>query len=181
MFPFPMPIPVKVFVWIMGGAGVLCVARRGGGGVANATHLGGLLVGYVYLKGPAGEPPPASDGRGQVPLCEVAHGSPPQEIRAYHTGGRAKRLGPAGALRSTHAPEKAICFRALMRGGHRRVRREHVRPGTFTEVHLAAQGDRRCTGEPTRGLNRDGGRGRPTRSSPAHAASPKRVACQFGS
>jgi membrane associated rhomboid family serine protease len=50
MFPFPMPIPVKVFVLIMGGL-AFYASLAGGGGVANATHLGGLLVGYVYLKG----------------------------------------------------------------------------------------------------------------------------------
>jgi len=50
MFPFPMPMPVKVFVLIMG-ALAFYASLAGGGGVANATHLGGLLVGYVYLRG----------------------------------------------------------------------------------------------------------------------------------
>jgi membrane associated rhomboid family serine protease len=51
MFPFPMPIPAKVFVIIMGAIAFYASITGGGGGVASATHLGGLLVGYVYLKG----------------------------------------------------------------------------------------------------------------------------------
>jgi membrane associated rhomboid family serine protease len=51
MFPFPMPIPAKVFVIIMGAIAFYASVSGSSGGVANATHLGGLLVGYVYLKG----------------------------------------------------------------------------------------------------------------------------------
>ncbi|MBI3493721.1 MAG: rhomboid family intramembrane serine protease [Acidobacteria bacterium] len=46
---FVFPIPVKVFVAIMG-AIALYSSLGESGGVANATHLGGLLVGYLYLK-----------------------------------------------------------------------------------------------------------------------------------
>ena len=49
------PIPAKVFVAIMG-ALAFYAALEGGGGVAAATHLGGLLVGYVYLKGARANP-----------------------------------------------------------------------------------------------------------------------------
>ncbi len=35
----------------MGGLAFMSSMSDNGGGVANATHLGGLLVGYVYLKG----------------------------------------------------------------------------------------------------------------------------------
>ena len=44
------PIPAKYFVMIMG-AIAFYSSLGTGGGVANATHLGGLLVGYVFLKG----------------------------------------------------------------------------------------------------------------------------------
>jgi membrane associated rhomboid family serine protease len=44
------PVPAKVFAIIMGVMNFLAASSSGGGGVASATHLGGLLVGYVYLK-----------------------------------------------------------------------------------------------------------------------------------
>jgi membrane associated rhomboid family serine protease len=46
---FVFPIPAKVFVAIMG-AIALYSSMSESGGVANATHLGGLLVAYVFLK-----------------------------------------------------------------------------------------------------------------------------------
>ena len=52
------PIPAKYFVLLMG-AIALSGSMGGSGGVANATHLGGLLVAYLLLKGarvhPVGE------------------------------------------------------------------------------------------------------------------------------
>ena len=47
---FVFPIPAKIFVIIIG-AIAFYASFAAGGGVANATHLGGLLVAYVYLKG----------------------------------------------------------------------------------------------------------------------------------
>ena len=47
---FVFPIPAKIFVLIMGAIAFYSSMSEGGGGVANATHLGGLLVGYLYLK-----------------------------------------------------------------------------------------------------------------------------------
>lgn len=46
---FVFPIPAKIFVLIMGGIALLA-SFGDSGGVANATHLGGLLVAYLYLK-----------------------------------------------------------------------------------------------------------------------------------
>ncbi len=46
---FLFPIPAKVFVAIMG-AIALFSSLGDAGGVANATHLGGLLVAYLFLK-----------------------------------------------------------------------------------------------------------------------------------
>jgi membrane associated rhomboid family serine protease len=46
---FVFPIPAKVFVTIMG-AIALYSSLSDSGGIANATHLGGLLVAYVFLK-----------------------------------------------------------------------------------------------------------------------------------
>jgi membrane associated rhomboid family serine protease len=45
------PIPAKYFVMIMGAIAFYASFAGSGGGVANATHLGGLLVAYWYLKG----------------------------------------------------------------------------------------------------------------------------------
>src|SRR5678815_1561643 len=44
------PIPAKWFVIIWGGISLL-MSVSGGSGVAHTTHLGGLLAGYLYLKG----------------------------------------------------------------------------------------------------------------------------------
>jgi membrane associated rhomboid family serine protease len=44
------PIPARYFVLLMG-ALAFYSSMSESNGVANATHLGGLLVGYVYLKG----------------------------------------------------------------------------------------------------------------------------------
>jgi membrane associated rhomboid family serine protease len=46
---FLFPIPAKYFVMILG-AIAFYSSLGDAGGVANATHLGGLLVGYLYLK-----------------------------------------------------------------------------------------------------------------------------------
>ena len=48
---FVFPIPAKIFVIIMGALAFFSSMSESGGGVANATHLGGLLVAYVFLKG----------------------------------------------------------------------------------------------------------------------------------
>ena len=44
------PLPAKWMV-IVTGAISLLLSLSGGGGVAHTTHLGGLVVGYLYLKG----------------------------------------------------------------------------------------------------------------------------------
>jgi rhomboid family protein len=46
---FVFPIPAKVFVAIMGAIALLS-SLGDSGGVANATHLGGLVVAYLFLK-----------------------------------------------------------------------------------------------------------------------------------
>jgi membrane associated rhomboid family serine protease len=44
------PVPAKIAVTILGA--IALVSSLGeSGGIANATHLGGLLVGYLFLKG----------------------------------------------------------------------------------------------------------------------------------
>jgi membrane associated rhomboid family serine protease len=46
---FVFPIPAKIFVAIMGAIAFLS-SLGDSGGVANATHLGGLVVAYLFLK-----------------------------------------------------------------------------------------------------------------------------------
>ena len=48
------PIPAKYFVLIIGAIAFMASAGSGGGGVAHTAHLGGLVVGYLYLKGSRG-------------------------------------------------------------------------------------------------------------------------------
>jgi membrane associated rhomboid family serine protease len=45
------PVPAKYAVMIMGGIAFLASADGAGSGVSNVAHLGGLVVGYLYLKG----------------------------------------------------------------------------------------------------------------------------------
>ncbi|MCC7126358.1 MAG: rhomboid family intramembrane serine protease [Acidobacteria bacterium] len=47
---FLFPIPARIFVLIIGAIALLSSFGGPGGGVAHATHLGGLVVGYLYLK-----------------------------------------------------------------------------------------------------------------------------------
>ena len=44
------PIPARVFVAIMGFVAFWSSVSGSGGGVAHSAHLGGLAVGYLYLK-----------------------------------------------------------------------------------------------------------------------------------
>jgi membrane associated rhomboid family serine protease len=48
---FIFPIPAKYFVMIVGAIAFMSSLGGPGGGVAHSAHLGGLLVGYLYLKG----------------------------------------------------------------------------------------------------------------------------------
>jgi membrane associated rhomboid family serine protease len=47
---FVFPVPAKALVMILGGMSLL-LALGGGGGIAHTAHLGGLITGYLYLKG----------------------------------------------------------------------------------------------------------------------------------
>jgi membrane associated rhomboid family serine protease len=53
---FVFAIPAKYFVMIMGAIAFYLSLSGASGGVANATHLGGLLVAYLYLKSPRMHP-----------------------------------------------------------------------------------------------------------------------------
>jgi membrane associated rhomboid family serine protease len=46
-----LPIPAKYFVMIMGGIAFLSALSAPGSVVNNVAHLGGLIVGFLYLRG----------------------------------------------------------------------------------------------------------------------------------
>lgn len=48
---FIFAIPAKYFVMIMGAIALLSSMGGGGSGIAHITHLGGLVAGYVMLRG----------------------------------------------------------------------------------------------------------------------------------
>jgi len=48
---FVFPIPAKYFVAIIGAISLLSSMSGPGGGIAHTTHLGGIVAGYLYLKG----------------------------------------------------------------------------------------------------------------------------------
>jgi membrane associated rhomboid family serine protease len=53
---FVFPIPARIFVLIIGVIAFYSSLAETGGGIASATHLGGLAVGYAYLKSARSHP-----------------------------------------------------------------------------------------------------------------------------
>jgi membrane associated rhomboid family serine protease len=53
---FIFPVPARIAVTILGGIAFLSSMGGPGGGVAHSAHLGGLVVGYLYLKMLRGRP-----------------------------------------------------------------------------------------------------------------------------
>jgi membrane associated rhomboid family serine protease len=54
LFALIFPMQARYFVLILGAIAFFSALSSGGGPVAHLAHLGGLLVGYLYLKGPRG-------------------------------------------------------------------------------------------------------------------------------
>jgi membrane associated rhomboid family serine protease len=52
LFMFIFPLPARIFVLIIGAIALFSAIGAAGGPIANLAHLGGLLVGWLYLKGP---------------------------------------------------------------------------------------------------------------------------------
>jgi membrane associated rhomboid family serine protease len=48
---FVFPVPARYFVMIMGGIALLSSIGESGGNIAHITHLGGLVGGYLILRG----------------------------------------------------------------------------------------------------------------------------------
>jgi membrane associated rhomboid family serine protease len=53
---FVFPIPARYFVMIIGAIAFLSSVGNAGSGIAHVAHLGGLVVGYLYLKSLRGNP-----------------------------------------------------------------------------------------------------------------------------
>ena len=51
---FLFPVPAKYFVMIIGAFVFMSSMSNAGGGISHSAHLGGLVVGYLYLKGGTG-------------------------------------------------------------------------------------------------------------------------------
>lgn len=56
LFYFLFPIPARIFVLIVGAIAFLSSLGGPGSGIAHVAHLGGLVVGYLYLKSLRGRP-----------------------------------------------------------------------------------------------------------------------------
>ena len=52
LFMLIFPLPARIFVLIIGAIAFLSAIGTGQSGVSNIAHLGGLVVGWFYLKGP---------------------------------------------------------------------------------------------------------------------------------
>jgi membrane associated rhomboid family serine protease len=50
IFPLPIAIPMRWLVAIIGGIELFSEFRRAGDNVSHLSHLGGMLVGYIYLR-----------------------------------------------------------------------------------------------------------------------------------
>jgi len=50
LIPFPVTIPMKIYVLILGAISFFSTLGTGGDNVSHITHLGGMLVGYLYLR-----------------------------------------------------------------------------------------------------------------------------------
>lgn len=83
------PIPARVFVIIIGAISFLSSVTDVRGGVAHAAHLGGLVVGYVYLVGRRGHL--VSTVRSQWLRWRMARLRKRFDV---HNGGRSNDRGP---------------------------------------------------------------------------------------
>jgi membrane associated rhomboid family serine protease len=52
LFMFIFPLPARMFVLIIGAIAFLSAVGTSSSGVSNLAHLGGLVAGWIYLKGP---------------------------------------------------------------------------------------------------------------------------------
>jgi membrane associated rhomboid family serine protease len=50
LIPFPISMPMRIYVLVMGAIEFFATLGAGGDNVSHICHLGGILVGYIYLR-----------------------------------------------------------------------------------------------------------------------------------
>lgn len=50
IIPFPVMLPMRIYVLVMGAIAFFGSLRASGDAISHITHLGGMLVGYLYLR-----------------------------------------------------------------------------------------------------------------------------------
>lgn len=86
-FYFLFPIKMKHFVWIIGAIALYSAVAAGQSGIAHLAHLGGMVFGYLYLRGgnPSDWLKDYLDRRRLARLKRRFH---------LHSGGKDDRRGP---------------------------------------------------------------------------------------
>ena len=51
---FVLPIPARLFVILFGAMTFMSALNQGGSGISHVAHLGGMVIGLFYLRGPGG-------------------------------------------------------------------------------------------------------------------------------
>src|SRR5258706_789784 len=125
---FIFPIPAKYFVLIIGA--IAFYSSLGvGGGVANATHLGGLVVGYLFLK--SGRIHPLSELKYRYLKWKINRVRKKFDV---YSGGRADdwdRRVPY-PVRAADSKKRALAIEPVVRAARSR---RHARPPPPNPLH----------------------------------------------
>ena len=87
VFLYVFPVPARYAVMILGAIAFLSSMGSAGDGVAHVAHLGGLLVGYLYLKGRRG---PLDEIRYRFTKWRLGRARPKFDV---YPGGRGSQPG----------------------------------------------------------------------------------------
>jgi membrane associated rhomboid family serine protease len=105
VFPLPVPIKAKWLVFILAAIDLALAMSGASDGVAHLAHLGGFAVGFLYLRGEALLPRPAS------PAPERR--TPAPALRAHNAGEAARRREPRRHANRRNAMSQADIDRLL--------------------------------------------------------------------
>ena len=92
LIPFPVQIPMKIYVIGAGAIEFFLTLGAGGDNVSHVTHLGGMLVGYLYLRRGS------FFYRAQKRLLRLETQARPQKIRSLHARPQRRAALPARPL-----------------------------------------------------------------------------------
>ena len=87
-FYFLFPIKMKHFVWIIGAIAVYSSVTSGESGIAHLAHLGGMVFGYIYLRGGINPLGPIQN------LSRPPPSQPPKKTLSSLPGGKDDDRGP---------------------------------------------------------------------------------------